>query len=288
MKALKLIIAGALLAAVVTVPFWIQRRAHDELRARNELLRKQALDSERLAVENVLLSNILAKARTSQNLSDAQLSELLRLRNEVSQLRSLLRQTNLLAGEIRQMRDGLREIASENDGVKDSPTALLEDHTELQRARLEKLEQWLAGRPEEMIPELRFLSEGSWLKSAEWTRVTDEEYRSWISAQRSNAEMKFAGIAFKALKEYARDNNGGFPTDLSQLTPYFETPIEDAVLQRYEIVPAKSLIKFLAEASGDRVITQKAPVNKQFDTRVAISATGMRVTLAEGRWDPVR
>src|SRR5204863_2231902 len=102
-----------------------------------------------------------------------------------------------------------------------------------------------------------------------------------------DGEQKFVPMAFKALKQYAQANNGQFPTEISALEPYFAAPIDDAILQRWEIVPAKSLVQFLAEAGGDWVITQKAPVNKQFDTREAIGLTSFRGTAAEGRWDTV-
>ena len=72
------------------------------------------------------------------------------------------------------------------------------------------------------------------------------------------------------------------------MKPYFVSPIDDAILQRYDIVPTSSLTKFLAEVGGDWVITQKAPVNKKFDGRVAIGLTGIRGGGGEGRWDPVQ
>ena len=200
----------------------------------------------------------------------------------------MLGETNRLGRDIAQLRRGLDEVEVEMANTADSPTALLDAQRELRQARLEKLNQWLAQRPEETIPELRFLPEDSWLKSAEWTRVTDEEYASWMSSQRSNAEMKFSNIAFKALKRYAAANNGGFPTDLSQLNPYFEIPVEDTILQRYHIVPTKNLpLKFLQEAGGDWVITQKVPVNRQWDSRIAIGLKGSWSTLVDGKWDDV-
>ena len=100
--------------------------------------------------------------------------------------------------------------------------------------------------------------------------------------------MKFANSAFKALKRYAAANNGDFPADLSKLKPYFESPIADAILERYHIVPAKSLpLTFLQETGRDWVVTQKVPVNRMYDSRMAISATDNRMTIAEGRWADV-
>ena len=74
-----------------------------------------------------------------------------------------------------------------------------------------------------------------------------------------------------ALLQYAEDNNGQFPADLSQLKPYFKSPVDDAVLQRYEILPTSKLpssLVRLREAGESFVITQKAPVNAALDGRV--------------------
>jgi type II secretory pathway pseudopilin PulG len=286
MKILKLVIMAGILAAAVGLPMLIQRHAQDALRTRQQLLRQQALDAERLAVENGLLSNIVAKARTPQAFSEAQLAELLKLRNEVGQLQSSLGETNQLAHDIRRVRRGLQELAAEQETRDDSPTALLADQRELRLARLTRVREWLAQRPEESIPELRFLSEESWVRSADRTQVTDEEYRRWMVGKRAEAEMEFSHMAYKALQKHARANSGAFPADLAELKPYFSTPIEDSILERYTIVPSKSLIPSLAQAGKDWVVTQKAPINTN-DMRMAISATDCRGTFEKGRWETV-
>jgi hypothetical protein len=79
---------------------------------------------------------------------------------------------------------------------------------------VDQLKRWLAGRPEEWIPELKFMPETSWWKSAGWHHVTDDDYRGWMSALRSGAENKFARLASDALKQYAQANGGGFPARL--------------------------------------------------------------------------
>ena len=104
---------------------------------------------------------------------------------------------------------------------------------------------------------------------------------------RANAEMPFHSMMFRALRQYAKENAGQFPTDLSQLKPYFKSPIDDAILQRYEIVPTGSLVTEL-QPGGDWAITQKSPVNDALDVRFAIGLTNMqtadeRVTNRWGR-----
>jgi len=146
------------------------------------------------------------------------------------------------------------------------------------------LNQWLEENPDEKIPELALLSEDSWVRSADRKGVTDEDMQRWMVAQRANAQRRFAYIAFKALKEYNANNNE-FPPDLSDLLPYLKEPADPVMLDRYEIVPATSLPKLLREPGEDWVITQKAPINEQYDARVVIGLAGHRATFEEGRWN---
>jgi hypothetical protein len=182
----------------------------------------------------------------------------------------------------------LQDAAKEEEEGHDNYTALLADEMPRMQARVARLRQWLEEMPEEKIPELRFLSEDDWIAGVDDPLVTDEDYRSAMYALRADADCEFARRAFWALRQYAQINNGQFPTDLSQLKPYFESPIDDAILQRYEIVPAKSLVSSLAELGGDRLITEKAPVNKELDLRTAIGTNTWRNTMEGGRWDPVQ
>jgi hypothetical protein len=71
-------------------------------------------------------------------------------------------------------------------------------------------------------------------------------------------------------------NNGRFPTDFSQLQPFFKSQVDEAILQRWEIAPA-STIKSL-RLGGDVVITQKAPVDDVYDTRFGIGPHGFGST----------
>ena len=155
----------------------------------------------------------------------------------------------------------------------------------LRLQRVKQLKQWLEENPNEKVPELALSSEDSWIRSADRQRITDEEMQGWMLAPRANARVKFADIAFKALQEYAAANNDQFPADLSDLLPYLKAPADPAMLDRYEIVPASSLLKSLRETGEDWVITQKAPVNEQYDARVAIGLARHRATFEEGRWN---
>ncbi len=63
--------------------------------------------------------------------------------------------------------------------------------------------------------------------------------------------------------QFANGHNGQFPADLSELKPYFKPPVDDAILQRLEILPSSKLSRDQFrefEEVEDWYVTQKAPV----------------------------
>ena len=108
-----------------------------------------------------------------------------------------------------------------------------------------------------------------------------------MSSLRNQAEIAFAKIALKAVQEHARANDGRFPADLGQLKPYFDPPIDDAMLHRYMIAPASGLSDTFAIKEGEWVITQKAPVNPDLDRRSFITLSGLHPGTSEA-WDLFR
>jgi hypothetical protein len=75
----------------------------------------------------------------------------------------------------------------------------------------------------------------------------------------------------KALKGFMLSNNSQFPTDLAQLQPYFASPMDPAILDRWQIAPGKAVPSV---GVGDMIITQKAPVDDVFDMRLVIGSGG--------------
>ena len=91
--ALKIGFAGVVIVASAGIPCLLHRQARLELRARQDAFEQQASRLSLLAEENGRLSNLVAQANASPSLTEDQLRELLRLRNEK---RWLAEQTNLL------------------------------------------------------------------------------------------------------------------------------------------------------------------------------------------------
>src|SRR5205823_11631170 len=108
---------------------------------------------------------------------------------------------------------------------------------------------------EKGIPEFQFISEQDWLDAAKGELRTEEDYRQALGALRNSAANKFIQVLKPALADYLEANKGKFPTDMAQLKSYFESPVEDAVLQRWEIIPADKLPNLTM--GGDWIISQK-------------------------------
>src|SRR6266571_4070907 len=220
------VISAIVIASVVT-PLMVQQQAQARLRSQDEALRQQRDQVAKLRGTNPKLSNQFAQPKSSQLLPNDQLSELLKLRGEVGLLRNRTQE--------------LTKIAA----IREEEALLSRD--QLWPARVNRLKQWLEENPSEKIPELQFVEDVNWMNTIyPHPPETAEECRVSMSAVRSTAQHIFAEFMLRsALQQYAKDNSGQFPTDLSQLKPYFDSPIYDGILERYTILLASSLVSEL-------------------------------------------
>jgi len=243
MKNLKAVFICSFLIAGAIVLLLIQRQIQIKLQAENESLRQRIAQ---LNADIESLSNRLAQAdnvhpQNFQSLSDGEFNELLKLRGEVTQLRN-----------------------SEKDSTAITAKAWL--------AKVNKLRERLEENPDAKIPEMQFLTEQDWLDVASKKLDTEADYRRALAALRSAAENKFGAMYQQALQKYSQASNGQPLTDLAQLQPYFASPVDDAILQRWQIEPAKQ--EGLTQLGGDWVIVEKAAVDDIFDSRDIIGLNG--------------
>jgi hypothetical protein len=87
--------SGAVLAAGLVACWVLQRHTRSLLDDEVQALRSQTERADSLLADNARLSNLLAQAASANSLSQGQLSELLRLRGEVGQLRQQLRELKM-------------------------------------------------------------------------------------------------------------------------------------------------------------------------------------------------
>lgn len=135
--------------------------------------------------------------------------------------------------------------------------------------KVDKLKQRLEESPRDKIPELQYLSEKDWLDAASPKLETDTDYRRALADLRHAGEDKFASMATSALKKYYLATDNHFPTDVSQLKPFFDPPVDDATIDRWTVVSGKNI-----GFGGDAEITQKSAVDDILDWRVTIGYNG--------------
>jgi RNA polymerase sigma factor (sigma-70 family) len=252
------VIAAVILASVVT-PLLVQRQAQARLGEQDQTWQRQSHQLAQLAADNKRLAGLLAQANNSPPPSDSQFRELMKLRGEVGRLKGIVQKMTL---------------------AKTAAPLATEDQLGSLAKRADRLKQWIEANPAEKIPE--FYPEFDTLTEADWERVsqtlsddaTEDDYKNVMKKMRAEWEFKVLEKLRRGLQGYSQANNGEFPTDLTQLKSYLSSPIDDAILQRYEIVPASSLVSAL-QLAGDWVITQKAAVNPALDLRFAYGLTNM-------------
>jgi RNA polymerase sigma factor (sigma-70 family) len=174
-----------------------------------------------------------------------------------------------LRGEVERLRKSSQELAKSNGADAEDPTQI---ETKSWLGRVNQVKQRFEQNPGSKIPELQFLLAQDWLDATKGNYLqTEDDYRKAMAGLRLQAATRFGMVAQGALSRYAEANNGQFPTDLSQLQPYFKTPADSAVLQGYQIIPAIYLGNDVS-GLGDRAIIQKAASDEQVNLRVAIGA----------------
>jgi RNA polymerase sigma factor (sigma-70 family) len=161
--------------------------------------------------------------------------------------------------------------------------AATESITGVWATRIALLKQRFAQLPDKRIPEMEFLTDKDWAAATRDADLsTDEGVRQAMRALRSAAKDNFLEAMRDAIKKYAAAANGGhlpddsaqlaqainanaalLPSDLAQLKPYFDVPVEDATLQRYQFLPPRKVHDNLSDILVKEVAL---PVDPEYDT----------------------
>jgi len=305
MTTLQKAIVTAIVVASVATPLVVQRQAQARLREQEETMRQRANQLALLQSKNEQLSGSLAQANSNQSLPADQFRELLRLRGEVGRLQS-----------------ELQESSQPKTNALTSREDMLASMASMYAANVNKLKTLFEANPSNKIPELQYLSDEDWREAVGNEDLdTEKGYLRAMSLARNRAELIFTvPLVQEALRQYAKNNRGQFPTDLSQLQPYFKLPMNEAarqyainnngqmptersqvqpyvnlpvddtviqhVLKNYEILPASKLISLL-QPGGDWVITKKSAIDEGCDMRRTIGLNdtkgyGLNGTVGKG------
>ncbi len=260
MTTLQKTIIGATLAVAVGTGVY---KAHEasQLRAENQTLQQQQAplneQIQQLQRERDEAANRLSALADEMHRIKGNSTELLKLRGEVARLRSDSKE--------------LARLKATNAKQQDDPMG---NAMKSWMARVNDLKQRFEQTPGAKIPELKFLTDQTWLDVAKGQFKTEEDYQKALATLRMEASTIFLGSKVEGpLMEYVQANNGQFPNDISQLQPYLKTPEDRAILERYQIIPAIYLGQN-AEMIGEWAITQKTPVDEQQDVRVSMGLKG--------------
>ncbi len=201
---------------------------------------------------------------------DEALSKLTAARAEMGQLRQDAAEILKLRAEVTRLRAEAQLMTQLKSNSSGDP---VESAAKIWVNRVARLKQRLEQVPEARIPEMQFLDEEDWLAVVKGRPLdTDTDYRRALGALRSAGEGKLASLMQKALRGFTRSNNGQFPTDLAQLQPYFDSPVDAEILDRWKIAPGQTVPSV---GVGEVIITQKAPpVDEVFDTRHVLGSGG--------------
>ena len=246
MTAKNAILAVALVAAVGASIYQSQRAAKFETQLATAISRPPATDDDHLRnqLDDALKQVAALRSEAERTRTHP---ELLRLRNEVSSLKREAR------------------AATEPEPMADAAKNWL--------TRLNALKTRLQEHPEAQVPEMQLLKEEDWLAAVKSPNLeSDEDFRKAFATLRNTAQGKFAAIIHPALLKYMKENNAQFPTDLAQLLPHCDPPLDPSMLTRYSIQPAADVPN--VKVGGKWAITQNAPVDPEFDSRNVIGPDG--------------
>ena len=276
---------GALVVALgVLTPLVVWQGFQVQLRQQDDALRTGARVLAELEKENARLAGLVASANAGAEVrpSREQFTELLRLRGQIGSLRGQLQ--GLGTSQAGMSQGGTNEEAGALGGD------LLARIEKEWAGRAEELRTWVQAHPEAAIPELVMLNDHDWVDAIYPFKLeNEEERRRALSNVRANAELRVLGQFSLALRRYADANGGQYPARLEELTPYLSSQIDGAMLKRYEIVRAESLVSDL-RGTEPWVITQRAPVDAEWDSRLTVGREGggMADSRVAGRWGGAR
>lgn len=250
----KSLVAVAILTAVGTGVY--EARQASALRTRVNLLQQQqsplADQIQQLQRERDAAARQLAALRDENERLGRNSAELLRLRSEITRLRT----------------DSL-ELARLKAAQAGQETNALSAENQVWQAKVNRLKQSLDQKPAMKIPELQLLDGQDWLKLVKGIRLEkDEDLPEAFGRIRKYAKDKFAPILSQALRDYARANDNQAPDDLSKLQPYFQSPVEPAILARYQPLQSGDL------AWDKPAVEEKAAVDPNNDSLFKVGATG--------------
>lgn len=267
-------------AGLLLISLFYQSHQASKWEEQSQTLQKQTVQLSEQSHKASVDHEALTKKVTSQQI------EISKLRRDVREIPTLKAEINRLQGT-----DTSNSPASAQRKPQTAPA-----HTEddpfgkavmALASRAAELNRHIQSLPAYDIPELQFLSEGDWLSIAKGADFDSEEgVRRALSKVRQKAKNNFGEMAAQALNRFAAANQGQAPSDPLQLAPYFDSSVDQATLQRYQMVSSTGFPGL--QQLGQTLLSEKSPIDRQFDTHLYIGPKGVAsfATGIDGTNDP--
>jgi hypothetical protein len=152
--------------------------------------------------------------------------------------------------------------------------------------RTKRLRQLFVDRPGQAIPELRLLTDAEWLRLGRKARFdTEAEIRQALAAARDIASGKIAARFSSAVSKYMNNSNGEQPASILALLPYFDSPPDLAMVQRFEVAPLEGRMNRNGSAAWQ--VQEATPIDADYDSRnFLLSTSGAGRMGAPAAWIP--
>lgn len=135
--------------------------------------------------------------------------------------------------------------------------------------RAAQLQERARVAPEMNMPELQWATARDWLDASKDPMETEDDYRAAFSTVRALVEGRFAGQVHEALQRHLAASAGRFPAQIEQLAPYFDPPLDPALLARWRV-------RRVEGDGGDELRIRLTAVDPVRDVQWAVDVNGPR------------
>ncbi len=190
------------------------------------------------------------------------------------------------ASTTREIADAERQLGALPAPPTDDPQATPARQKEIAAwlARMKRLRQLFDERPAQRIPEMQFLTDEDWLRSAKTAQLeSDDDIRRAMAQVRTAASAHFISAIATAVRNYGATNKTDKPASIAQLAAYFDPPVDPLLLGQYEVVDGIGAGTPNPASWGVR---RQAPIDADYDSRPAVTTTAGR-TGSRGSWGPL-
>ncbi len=168
--------------------------------------------------------------------------------------------------------------------ASESGSAETTSETEMQAwlDRIKQLKRLAAQHPEWRIPEMSLLTAPDWFQAARDAHfATDGESQQSVQSLHDLAARHVKTALRPALERYLSAHDNMLPDNPGELTPFLETPLDPAILARYEL---RQTGKYLPPSEdmwllhSSFLIDEKFPANANPEESPTAGAFGSRMT----------